>query len=53
MNTQYNTEKSNVYVGKLNTFDLPARSGMMKIQLSPLSNNITLGELSGYINSNN
>ncbi|MES2761191.1 MAG: leucine-rich repeat domain-containing protein [Bacteroidota bacterium] len=53
INTQYEGQRSSVYMGKLNTFDLEKKIGDFKIQLSPVSENITLGELNDQINSNN
>ncbi|MES2513564.1 MAG: leucine-rich repeat domain-containing protein [Bacteroidota bacterium] len=54
MNTQYDKSyKCTVYMGKLNTINFNPRTDSQKIQLSPVSNSISIGELSEQINSNN
>ncbi|MBL7937271.1 MAG: hypothetical protein JNM51_15790 [Bacteroidia bacterium] len=54
LNTQSDKNyKSKVYIGKLNTFDANSIKNDVKVQLSLLSNNISLGELNELINSTN
>lgn len=54
LNTQYDkTFKPTLYMGKLSTFDSNPIKGQIKIQLSPLSNKMSLGELSEQINASN
>jgi len=50
----YNSGTSNqVFIGKLNTFDLSNRHGKVKVILAPLNSAVTEGQLSQAINSNN
>ncbi len=51
INNEYADKKSTVYIGKLNTFDLTSKNGKMDIQLTPVPSDLTIGQLSTYINS--
>ena len=49
--TGYNGSKTTIFVGKLNTFELSAKNGIIDLQLSPIDSNLSLGDLNAYITS--